>query len=578
MTNSPRPANATADLAIVCYERDQGFVLQRFREGEFDYVDAASEVFEADFFRFIQARGYLAALAGTYPSPRKKEEVPTWFYLASNVSLRLHGVHGFHAYPYVVRCGGMLNVFGPRVGHKATHPDTGDVTLRCAGFNAKNDYQRQTPCDQDFLRKLAKDTDPEQLTRWFNRDVPRLLKQHHAFDRDGLFIGDATYVFVPDNANYERAVRLLFDEHGHPVEADQLARMAPAAAARCTFRRCYKLVSLLHTDRARRFCLRVAMQLVPGNESECPILYALVDEFVADVGDDVIKRLLLDRGFLDGEKIASCKRVHGIDILIPLRKNMDVYQDALGLLRLPEMRFREYTAPAREPVDPPRLPQAPARVRTRELARQRTIAAEKDTRPPSPPAETLVRTEVAGMGGFTSWRSCSLPLTVIVNRDVYADGHTDTWMLVDTKPLATAEDPAARRDEYALRTEIEEGHRQLKCFWDLAGFTSRAFSLVLNQIVFVMLAFNLLQLFLRTEGKQAQRELPRRSRPRQLDRLFSSASVIIIYCDTRFAILTPLEYTELLLTLSDTARHKILEKTRRLRRDLVTELRPARAP
>lgn len=504
--------------------------------------------------------------------------MPTWFYLASNLSMRLHGVHSFHAYPYVVRCGGMLNVFGPKLAHKATHPDTGDVTLSCAGFNAKNDYQRQTPCDQDFLRKFAKDTDAEKLTRWFNRDVPRLLKQHRAFDRAGIFIGDATYVFVPDNAKYERSVRLLFDEHGHPVEADQLPRMSPVAAAKCAFRRCYKLVSLLHTDRQRRFCLRVAMQLVPGNESECPILYDLVDHFVADVGDDVIKRLLLDRGFLDGGKIARCKRTHGIDILIPLRKNMDVYQDALGLVRLPELRFRAYTAPTREPVDAPRLPQAPARVRKRELARQQTVAAEKQKRPPPPPDETLVRTEVAGMDGFKSWSSCPLPLTVIVNRDVYADGHADVWMLVDTKPLSAGEGPATRRDEYAIRTEIEEGHRQLKCFWDLAGFTSRAFSLVLNQLVFVMVAFTLLQLFLRTEVKEERHELPRRSRPRQLERLLISASVIIIYCHTRFATLTPLEYTELLLTLSDTARHKILEKTRRLRRDLVKELRPARPP
>ena len=182
------------------------------------------------------------------------------------------------------------------------------------------------------------------------------------------------------------------------------------------------------------------------------------------------------------------------------------------------------------------------------------------------------------MDGFRSWSSCSVPLTVVVNRDVYADGHADVWMLADTKPLAADPAPASRRDEYALRTEIEEGHRQLKCFWDLARFTSRAFSLVLNQLVFVMLAYNLLQLFLRTEVTDDRKELPRRSRPRQLERLLSSASVIILYCDSRFATLTPLEYTELLLTLSDAARQKILEKTRRLRRELITELRPARAP
>lgn len=562
-------------MEIVCYEHDQGFVLRRFREGDFDYVDAANEVLEADFFHFIQAKGYLEALARTYPSPRKKEEVPTWFYLASNLSMRLHGVHSFHAYPYVVRCGGMLNVFGPTRAHKATHPETGDVTLSCQGFNRKNDYERQTPCDQDFLRKFSKDTDPDALARWFNRDVPRLLKKHHAFDPEGIFIGDASYVFVPDNAGYERAARLLFDAHGHPVESAALPGMAPAAAARCQWRRCYKLVSLLHIDRHRQFCLRVAMRLVPGNENECPLLYELVDQFVADVGSDVIKRLLLDRGFLDGEQIGHCKLAHGIDVLIPLRQNMDVYQDALGMLKLPESRFHPYWAPPRAPLDPPRLPEAPARVRKREAARRRTIAAAQTQRPPPPPEETVVCAEVAGLAGFRSWSSCPVPLNVIVNREVYADGHTDIWMLLDTRPFSLGDGPEQRRSEYALRTEIEEGHRQLKCFWDLAGFTSRAFSMVLNQIVFVLLAFTLLQLFLRHDPRK---DLGRRSRPRQLDRLLATATVIIIYCDTRFATLTPLEYTELVLTLSEAARKKVLDKTRRLRRDLVAELRPARPP
>jgi len=77
-------------MDIHCYEQDHGFVLERFKNGEFDYVDSASEVEETEFFRFIQAKKYLTALAASYPSPREKEEVPTWFYLASNLSMRLH--------------------------------------------------------------------------------------------------------------------------------------------------------------------------------------------------------------------------------------------------------------------------------------------------------------------------------------------------------------------------------------------------------------------------------------------------------------------------------------------------------
>ena len=101
-------------MDLVIFEENKPFIVQSFRDGEFDYMEAASEVFEADFFRFIKARTFLDELAETYPKPRKKEDVPFWFYIASNLSMRLHGVHAFDAFPLVVRSGGMLQAFGPR--------------------------------------------------------------------------------------------------------------------------------------------------------------------------------------------------------------------------------------------------------------------------------------------------------------------------------------------------------------------------------------------------------------------------------------------------------------------------------
>ena len=108
------------------------------------------------------------------------------------------------------------------------------------------------------------------------------------------------------------------------------------------------------------------------------------------------------------------------------------------------------------------------------------------------------------MGGLFS-----LPLNVIVCRDQYQSGREEVWMLLDTKPLTKEDNAAQRRTEYSIRVEIE-GHRQIKCFWDLAKFTSVAFSMVLNQIIFVTLTFNLLQLFLKQ--KRLEEGMPRRTR------------------------------------------------------------------
>ncbi len=77
-------------MDLRCYERDQGFVLARFREGEFDYIDATNELVDTEFFRHLGAEQILRELAATYPAPRQNEAVPLWISLASNLSLRLH--------------------------------------------------------------------------------------------------------------------------------------------------------------------------------------------------------------------------------------------------------------------------------------------------------------------------------------------------------------------------------------------------------------------------------------------------------------------------------------------------------
>src|SRR5258708_19254962 len=119
--------------------------------------------------------------------------------MASNLSMRVHGEHHFHAFPVLVRSSSMIEAFGPAMGHKATHPETGDISLCCAGFNEKNSYDRQTPCDQDYLRKLAGDTDAQLLQSWFTREVVAIFKQHHAFDAEWIFIVVSTYLLSPNN-------------------------------------------------------------------------------------------------------------------------------------------------------------------------------------------------------------------------------------------------------------------------------------------------------------------------------------------------------------------------------------------
>jgi hypothetical protein len=557
-------------MDLVLFEQNKPLVLRALGEGDFDYIEAASEVFETEFFRFIKGKKILDQLSQSYPSPRKKEEVPLWVYVASNLSMRLHGVHSFNSYPLMVRAGGMLNAFGPRAGRKVSHPDSGDITIVCEGFNKKNHFDRETPCDQDFLRKVAKDTDTEALMKWFCDDVQRVFRNHGVFDEEGIFIGDGSYLFVPDNPNYEGSVRLLFDEHHHPISLEQYKELSDERKLRCQWRRCYKMVTLLHTNRALEFFIFVGVRVVPGNEHECPILYELVREFAEGAGDGVMKRLILDRGFIDGEEISRCKKDYGIDILIPVRRNMDIYGDAMALFRLPEVewvRCKEAPAEMRKLARP-----RPKAIVKREKKRQEKLKDLKEAKPSLPLEKTLVKTETAAIGQFTSWQSCTVPLSVVANREHYADGHEKIWLLIDTKEVHNS---CQAREDYHLRTATEERYRQLKCFADLTRFTSRAFSMVANQVVFSMLSYNLLQLYLL---RQARKELNKKIPPRIRQQLLPSDNHIIVYWKNYYALFTPLEFAGTLVTLGEQARKKIAEKSRRLRRELNGAMTNPRAP
>ena len=557
-------------MDLVIFEENKPLVLDALRDGEFDYIEAASEGLEAGFFRFIKARVLLDQLAETYPMPRKKEEVPLWIYVASNLSMRLHGVHAFDAFPMVVRSGGMLQAFGPKAGRKVVHPETRETTVLCEGFNQKNHYDRETPCDPDYLRKVAKDTDAEALIGRFNRDAVRVFRKHRVFDKEGLFIGDASYLFVPDNPMYEDSVRMLFGEDNHPVDLEQYNKMTEAQKVRCQWKRCYKMVTLLHTNRSRDFYAFVGVKVVSGKAHECPVLYELVKQWVEAMGPGVIKRLILDRGFIDGEAISLCKKKYGIDILIPIRRNMDLYRDALALFQESDVDWlecKEREEEVKEPVRP-----RPKAILKREKRRQKKLQQLKEQQPPPPPEEILIKKEAAAIGEFRSWSSCSVPLTVVANREHYADGHQEIWFLIDTKDV---KDPSQTQQEYHLRTSTEERYRQLKCFTDLTHFTSRALSMVVNQVVFIMLAYNLLQFFLL---KRRRKELNKKTLPRIRQQLLPSDNYIIVYSRNYYGLFRPFELVGFVVTLNEEARKKIAAKCRRIGRELNGVMKNPRPP
>jgi hypothetical protein len=211
---------------------------------------------------------------------------------------------------------------------------------------------------------------------------------------------------------------------------------------------------------------------------------------------------------------------------------------------------------------PPRPPHPTAQKRERK--RRKTLArrrAQEQTQDPPEPSKVREQTLIARFPGLTSWSDCPVPLTGVLSRDIYADGHEKSWLVVTT---ATQWSARHIRDRYGLRTDIEERHRQVKCFWDLTRFHSTAWNLIVSQTVFVCLTYSLLQIHLVQQGHE---ELNRRTWP-TTRRLLPDGDRVVVYSQQYFGFFSLLEHMELTLSLQGKARRRALAKTRRLQQEV----------
>jgi hypothetical protein len=72
----------------------------------------------------------------------------------------------------------------------------------------------------------------------------------------------------------------------------------------------------------------VAAQVAPINRHDTQFTLDLLQQAIANVGPGVIKVLVMDRGFLDGETLWTIKHGYGVDFVIPSKDDMRVTAEA----------------------------------------------------------------------------------------------------------------------------------------------------------------------------------------------------------------------------------------------------------
>jgi hypothetical protein len=476
--------------------QDQNKVLESLKAGSIDYADLSQWSFADEFLCFTMQLKFLEFADRTYPNPRKKNEVPIWFLIASQFVLRLHGSRNYDHLKYFLNSGALLTKIGfNTVAHGAV------------GFNQKNKYERKTAVDPSTVRKFFKDTPAEEIRQWYNDDLQRWFKAHKVYDTKGLFVLDQTHLVVPKNSNYADAAMMPVDEHGQLYK--NLNKMTEEQKKGLVYHPCYTLSLLLHINASGDLHHISGYDFGPGNEDELVQARNIVPNFCEN-NPGVMKELIVDRGYIDGPDIGTLKQKYKVDVLIPLKRNMDDYKDALEIAN---------------------------RKNKWKLTEQKTNEGGK----------LLKETVTTHVERMDLWEECPVHLDIYVSKTKRWDEKKQkyeqyTWALAATKKYPSEK---AAIERYGLRVIIEERNKQLKCSWNISNFPSPSKGLMETHVGFTLLSYSLLQLYLRRKDLKdiTHRAIDTLKREERMGK-----NVVLVYAEDSFAVL---DLDDCMLTIID---------------------------
>lgn len=532
------PTATPAEPQVVFFKESPRKVEAAIRKGKLDFADGSRWSAIDRFFAFLQAKDFFGRCASAFPDPRKKVEVPLVILLASTFVLRLHDQSAFAKLPFVLAAA--ANLFRVRF-NLAIFTGQDSPLAENGGFNRRNKKARRSIFDQDTARKFYGRVDPDHLHAWHNESLSDFLSAELGGDAR-LLILDSSLLPLPDNDHYERAHRMPLDDKLHLAKRDEEAAL---------FRPCYKLTSLLRTGEDGGPFACVGASLDSGNTSEltvgCPLLLRYLERHPGEIDFVVV-----DRGFLDGEWIGEVKQVHRVDVIVPLKSDMNAVEDVRGLMKIAPPKWLE----VRRTTHRKRVRGEKARARDAKGKKRKTG-----------PLVTVVH-EVAIYRDVRSYERCPVPLSVVAVRETKTterrgaapEVEVSEWFLATTKADADAEETYHL---YERRTQIEERYRQLKevRWWAMGAFTSTSFPLVATQVLLTLAVYSLHQLYL---VHRHNRELTRQTieRLRWEDRF--AGRDIIVYAGGTFAIMETLDLLALVMSLEGEPRTRLKKKIARL--------------
>lgn len=344
------------------------------------------------------------------------------------------------------------------------------------GFDFSRNKGENKPCNVDALRYSVGNTPVDETLGAWEKISKRLRKE--GISKGTTYIIDATKLLV--YGDYEGA--------GVNIIIEEVITKAGKIIKRKKIEKGFKIV-YLQSVYERKLGPIESFRIIPINEQEITVASEMLEEVRHRHGEENVKLLLVDRGFLDGKKIKKWKS-KGIDVIIPLKKNMDLLKDMNGLLKL-EGAGR--------------------------IAKRKGL-------------------EVVGFEEMTSLESYEgrlngLLVTTYKGRKIPEDKR---WGFLTTLSVDTEEKVLSAYDAYDDRSLIEnKTMRELKQGWDLPKLSGMSKEAIYMHIFMEALMYNVLVAYRSKKGERLIDRGVRRIRREQI----GSNIKVIVFVDRWYSVL-----------------------------------------
>jgi len=508
------------NLGIELVARNGDAVRQALEIGEWLHLATSSEEITDEFLLFAIESGLLKKWAAAFPDPRQAPEVSFEVVWAASLAARFAGLYSIRKTGYVLQSARVLGALGYSVAvleadagisRRGTSDDqalSGDVLRKLlaqleAGVD-EPEVARQRAILEELeatapaievreraSRRAVKQrlNEPEaearsravasQLVKWYNESVGWPILEYARLGKGRrIHLLDTTRIEVELEAGNYECDGVVKNDDG-------------------SYSRGYKLGTLRTLTDTSGLLVQAAVGPIQMNDLKlCREL--LRSSPALRAGDLLIE----DRGFIDGAEITHLKRKRKVDVIVPLRSNMEATQEAI---RLAEMA-REW-----EPH-------------------------------PSRPEQ-----EIAWVCGVEHmWDACQVGLNACVIRFWNKKKKATDYIVLVTTDLSLSARWIVRH--YEERPELEQDYQQLKSGgWKLQKLSTTRYDQIVFYLLTVVCAYSLYHLFANTQAGAAFADKTREAIT--LDQLRNQRTHIIVYAGGYFEIFETLSFIHLVLQL-----------------------------